>query len=451
MTDAKKLFLCGLGVHLLYITILLTTNSIFSGFWHKDDGSLTEEIAGYHVDSRSYIKSAENYLEYGVFGNGNAPDYHRTIGYPFIICLFKVLFGKYWYMGLVFFQSVLGAFIYPVAYRIGITIFPDNKKKIFYSVAALILLGGYFTKSLYVMSDLSFAAFFLAGVYLSIVSVIKKKSYTFMTLGIVSLTLSGLIRPGLILYPAAHLLLLIFVSKYYNVWKQKRIKIIVWVSTIILIFTCNFSAFRVHRYYNSFSPTDVLGINMFQYSVKEILSKEGEERRYEKMKNEIDDEKNWLTQDKMRKKYFFETISEYPFSAMSYWIGAAQAHLFTPHYMETGSAYGYFKRAVDDKNAKLKKSAVMAGVFYFFYLVNIFITLLCFLNLLKRFFIQKEYLFVISVFAVIFFITGPSFIAETGPRMRIPVEPFILIVAFDYTGNLKKNILKRIGKRQIAM
>src|SRR5690606_25795667 len=122
------------------------------------------------------------------------PDYHRTIGYPLIIYLIKTLAGPYWYFGMVFFQTLFGALVYPLTYRIGRILFPEDTKAMYFATVALLGLAGYVTRSLYVMPDLTCAVFFLFGIYLSMKSIKEGKNINLLILGIASLSFSALIR-----------------------------------------------------------------------------------------------------------------------------------------------------------------------------------------------------------------------------------------------------------------
>ncbi|MDE0471514.1 MAG: hypothetical protein OXH57_06205 [Ekhidna sp.] len=408
-----------------------------SDFLQKDNRQMVEQkILKYFPDTESYIAPADNFLIYGTFGKENEPSYRRTIGYPLIIYIFKVTLGPYWYHGLVIFQILLGALIYPVAYGIGIAIF-SSTRMIFYSIITLILLGGYFTKSMNVLPDLTCASFLLLGVYLSIISVISRKSCLMMC-SVIILSFAALIRPNLILYPIVHFLLLLYVAKEHNLWTQIKTKRAIWASSIVLLLMCNLSSLRIYGHYGIFSPTDILGINMFEYSVKEIMSRNEEEEKYLLWESEINAEDNSLTKDKLRKDRFFEAISNHPKAAVSYWIDAAISHLVSPHYLRIGAVYGYYKRNKVTKNHhRLSESAFMRFVFYLSGFLNAIILLLGFLYLCHQV-SKKEYLFVLVFLCLIFLIVGPSFLARTGPRVRLPVEPFLLILAVQYL-EIKKN------------
>ena len=448
MNPFKKLFIIGLVVHVVYVIIICSTGSRLSVF--LQNGQLIEEkLLMYYPDTMSYVDSADNFLKYGVFGKENKPDYHRTIGYPFIIYFFKITLGQYWYHGLLIFQILIGALVYPVAYGIGIAIFPTSKRNtLFYSIITLILSGGYFTKSMYVLTDLTCASFFLLGMYFSILSITTRKNYL-MICSIIILSFAALVRPNLILYPIVHFLLLLYVAKEYDLWTQIKTKRLIWASSIILLLMCNLSSLRIYNHYGVFSSSSILGINIFEYTVKEILLKNEEDEKYLLWEVEINAEDNWLVKDKLRKDRFFEAVSNHPISAISYWIRVAENHLLPPHLMEIGVLYGYHKRVISHSGYKLIESTTMKVVWYFFLFLNTTLLSLGFLYLCHKV-LKKEYLFVLVFLSLIFLIIGPSFLAGASPRMRLPIEPFLIILAFQYL-EIKKEIIRRIIKNNMGL
>ena len=441
MKTAWKLFTIGLIIHILYNVIIISTDNVISHCWRIDNGDLTEIINRHNSDSRSYIESAEGYIKNGVFSYKNMPDYHRTIGYPFIIAILKIISAKYWYILLAIFQTFIGALIYPVSYSIGKIFLPKSDKIIFYAIIFMMLMGGYFTKSLYVLSDLTFAVFFLSGVYFSLLSTTKREGFFNIIFGFFLITFAALIRPVLILYPIVHFLILLYVSKYYKTWKFPKTKLKVILSALLLILTINISSFRVYHYYKNISPTDILGINLFDYTVKNVMIKENQLPKYLELDKDINKEKNWLVKDKKRKEIFFKTFKKYPVSTIMFWIKrGAFVHLFYPHYMQIGEIYGYFNKEKTGRNKPMIKSVFMQIVLYLFAVVNFIVFLFFALYLLEQLVYDKQILFFIAILFMVFFVLGPSFLAPTSPRMRLPVEPFIFIFAFKYLS--QKRVIK---------
>jgi len=436
MSKSLSLFALGILVHTLYVLIVLVTDSVLVTHWQVDSGQLTDLIHSFRVNSESYIQPGENYLEKGIFGVGMAPDHYRTIGYPAFIALFKYFMGPYWFFGVTIVQLIVGALIYPLAYKIGNIYFPNDKRTTWIATVLMMLLGGYYTQSMYIMTDLLFSFFFLLGVYFSLESTVKNKPIILL-FAILSFIFTGLIRPTLILFPIAYCIYQIHIANYYDVWKIGRVKRMIWVSSLVLIIACNLSSIRVYYHYNTFSPSNVLGINMFDYTVKEVLLSEGEKEQFQGLNQTIDSEESWMEKDKLKKKYFFETIVSYPVSSISYWLSVVNAHMFFPHYWEIGAIYGVAKKNRPEHN--LKKSTFMVVIHYLFWIINVMLFTAFLLYLLAAFLGKKEkygQLLFISMVLIVGLLVGSSFLASAGPRIRLPIEPFILIFSMKYIADM---------------
>ena len=145
---------------------------------------------------------------------------------------------------------------------------------------------------------------------------------------------------------------------------------------------------------------------------------------------------------------FFKVVSNYPRLAILYWVKVATKHLLSPHHREIVKAYMGNRQYMALKNYRPNKATmrstftVMWAGYYILYFLNAIILLLGALHLCYKV-SKKEYLFVFVFLSLIFLIMGPSFLAMAGSRMRLPVEPFLLILAFQYL-EIKKKAIKNI-------
>jgi 4-amino-4-deoxy-L-arabinose transferase-like glycosyltransferase len=433
MKITVKLFWLGLTIHLLYLLIIYVTGSYFADFWHTDHGQLTTVLSHTCPDSGSYIEAADNFRMHGIFGSGDSADYHRTIGYPFIIYIFKIFFGNGWYYGLVIFQAVFSAVIYPLIYGIGKILLNRETPALYYACLAVLFLGGYFTRTFFVMTDLLCAVFFILGIYLGLRSLLGERQLFFALASVLALSFAALIRPVLMLYPFVHILLLFYVAKLYNRNKLIPVQRLIIISTLLLALGCNSSSFRMYYYYKKWTPSDVLSINMFTYTVKEVTAKENNTALFEEENRVVNAEKDSFKQSRLRQDYFSQVIKKYPSGCLRYWTEAIANHFLSPHYIETSGIYGYYKRNMTDCIQEKKASKLVAVLFYIFLVFNLLLILLPFsAALLYKVVKDKKYLFALTMTGFVLVIMGPTFIASTGPRMRMMVEPFMVIIAFDY-------------------
>jgi hypothetical protein len=436
MKKEWQIFFIALILHSIYALIIIHTDNQISAYWSRDHGQIVDLAIQFNHDSKSYVESADNFLKFGVFGHGVSPDHHRTIGYPFIIAVSKYFFGDFWFYGLFVFQFILSLFIYPLFFLIAKMSLEINEKVLFVASLLTLLLGAYFQRPFYILSDLSFTFFFLLGLFTSMYSLMKKNSLLHL-ISILILTFAALVRPVLIFYPFAHFFILLYLSKKNNLWNST--KGLVFSGSIVLLVGCNLSSFRNYHHYKIFTPSDILGYVLLEYSTKHILSYEGKQNEYVMLKKSADQYTNWIEKDQFRKKTFLKTVFKYPDSAIKYWLGrGAKIHLLYPHYMKIGEIYGYFNREKDRNGRPMKESNFMKTILYSFSVLNALIVIFSLFYLLKKLILESNILFFLAFGLLFFVLVGPSFIAASSARFRIPIEPFLVSMALAYIYEQRK-------------
>jgi hypothetical protein len=126
------------------------------------------------TDCVGYIYPARNYLEYGVFGYGNVPDYCRTIGYPFFLAMMIKLFGSNWLVATFFVQAFFYASIYPVLTKIAGILFPDKPSLVIPIFCFSLVSGGYLAQVPILLTDTFFTILFTIGLYFGFLSIIRQ-------------------------------------------------------------------------------------------------------------------------------------------------------------------------------------------------------------------------------------------------------------------------------------
>ena len=84
-----KQYFAGLLLNLLLITLLLSNSATRFNVW-APTGDFSRNIWE-KSDVLTYLEPAISFIDKGSFNNGNLPDFHRTIGYPFFLSIFKRL------------------------------------------------------------------------------------------------------------------------------------------------------------------------------------------------------------------------------------------------------------------------------------------------------------------------------------------------------------------------
>jgi hypothetical protein len=85
-------YFIGLAFNILFIIILLSSNTSYSNL-QLPEGRYSENLWK-ATDVLTYVFPARKFLQYGFFGIGDSPDYHRTIGYPLFLAGSIKIFGK---------------------------------------------------------------------------------------------------------------------------------------------------------------------------------------------------------------------------------------------------------------------------------------------------------------------------------------------------------------------
>ncbi len=447
--NALHLFLAGVVIHLAVVAIVLTNSSSrMEGLFYKDDGTLVEKLSAITFDSKSYAEAADNYLVHGTFGQGDNIDHCRTIGYPVFIAVFKWMFGDHWFQALVIAQAILSAFIYPALFYIGKILIGKERGVVLIGVLFMMLSGTFFVRVAFVMTDLLFVTFFFLGIYASLKAVVEG-SWVYFFISVILISYSALIRPTLSFYPLVHLLMLLHVARKYDHWKAKP-KRLVLLSFVILAATCNISSLRMYNAYGVFGPSDVLGINMFEYTTKVILERNQQQDIYACYLKEINAAPDFIVQRSLRKKFFMETVKAYPGDAAAYWMEVAVSHLLTPHFMTLGSLHGVTKKdslsiGGDGKVTPLKRSRFIQVVYYFFLLVFLMLVFVPFLLSCLKLLRRKEFVLVLWLVTYIGLFIGPTLLADGSERFRMPVEPIMVFYGLIY---LRENYVD--GKLQMT-
>src|SRR5262245_22662497 len=201
-------YLIGILINFSYILILINNSTSYQNL-QVPEGIYSENL-WQGSDVLSYVQPARNFIEYGIFGYGTMPDYHRTIGYPLFLSTLMRLFGSYWFIFTLFIQASIFALIYPLLSEISSTLFSSGKKAIIISFLLLIFLRTYIVRVPQMLTDTFFTVFFMLGLWSGVKSIIEK-SYKYLLLHILFMGYAAQVRPVLFLYPIVNCLVLIYI------------------------------------------------------------------------------------------------------------------------------------------------------------------------------------------------------------------------------------------------
>lgn len=434
MADNKyyKLFLTqyciGVSINIVYSLILLIAYScIYKTPFSNND--IVGKLLNFG-DGGIYIKLANNFLIYGVFGDKIIPNHDYAIGYSFFLAACIKIFGIYWFFGAIFLQSLLYGAVYPVLSKIALIFLPEDRSFSWIFFWLLVITGAYSVYSPIIMSDMFFVLFFFLGLYFGILSVIRQ-NWKYFLLQLLFISLSAFLRHSLFAYPIVNCFVMLTIARLYKCLGKNKVQLIIIFSFLFLMVTCNLSSVRNYLNFGFFHSSSLQETNMLGYLGKDVLAEENKSELYQEMVNNYDRTLNWEVSAGLRlaREYALSIYTSYPLTTIKCLLRNAFFILFNTHHNNIiyylAGKFSDFPVSVPVYAHLMNYILAFNVIWWFFYLA----VYLFFLYFLWCLFIKHRYfdLFTISLF-ILYFIC-PTFIAGGGPRLRIPVEGVILALA----------------------
>ena len=428
MSNKKQLLLqyvIGLILNVLLLLVIASGSKSFSNMQLPEGKYQNNLWRG--GDVLTYVNPARNFLENGVFGAGETPDYHRTTGYPFFLAAMIKIFGNGWLYPAIIIQALFFALIYPALSSICIIFTPGKPKLANYVFIFSLFSGAYWAFVPVILSDLFFTVLFVLGFGFGLHS-ITRQSYKYLVLHMAFLGFAAQIRPTLSLYFIGSFFLLFSLAKIYRVYNKKTITIIT-ISTITLTILGNAPAVRNYVNHRFFAPTDIGYELLISYFGRDILEKTSKLNQYKAIKEEIAAEADLNPKAALYKKYAIEIIKDNPLMSCLIYCKNAASIMFNSHYNTLAAFWGYsYKNIENPQHYRLKKSnviliiallgAVVYAVIYFFAGLQ-----------LIRFIKEKQPILALSLIFIFGLFLLPSFLSSgAGSRMRLPAEGLLVIL-----------------------
>jgi len=439
-------YLVGLVVNIVFVVILLSTDVSYRNL-QLPEGEYQNNIwAG--SDVMTYVRPARNYLNYGVFGRENVPDYHRTVGYPLYLALMMKLFGDSWHIWALFVQAILYASIYPALSKITQILFPEKPSLVVPAFCFFLISGAYFTRTPVLLTDLFFSVLFTIGVCFGLLSIVRQ-SWKYLFLHLIAIGYAAQVRPALILYPVVNVFVLWLVARRHGVSNRTRVKAMIVTSLAVLVLVCNAPSIRNYVHYVFFKPTDVFANGLFTYLGGRTMIDNGEQDAYEEMRKNVYETDNVAQRITLMEKYAMQICKKYPVTIMKQLIIYAAGNCLHSHLLVIPKYLGYNWRARPGERAPLKQSKLVFGLLVTWCVVYMLIWMffLCYLLLLIK---EREWLFLFTISMLVCYILIPTFVAGGGGRMRLPVEGIIVVCAFYMISQVRHNAVpKRLLARRV--
>lgn len=378
----------------------------------------------FHSDYLTYYRPAKNFLETGVFGNGTNPDPLRTVGYPAFLALLIKLFKNNWIYYAYFLHCIIIPIIYPLIYSITEKLI--NRKTARISLIISLFSGLYFGRMIFIGTDLVFMVFFLAAILFLIKYFENQRKATFLILYFITILISSLIRPSLMYYYPAHLMMVFFLDKKYKVFvsKSKLWKFSI-LTTILVWAIVNISSYRNYMNYGFFKPTIVLNANYINHVSRDILRKEGKNEIFDSLYRQQYRIEDYTDRMKWQNETVIRIIEKYPFSFIKVIISNIKNTLFDNGLINpVGNYFNYNWREEEG----LKYSAFMHITFLIYAVGYIILYILAAFGIYRIIRKQDWILLLLIFYLLSIFLLPPFIFGSGGSRLRIPVEWIIVIL-----------------------
>jgi hypothetical protein len=418
----------GFFINVIYICVLMSVETSYANLQLPE--GIYAENRWKSMDVQNYVRHARNFIAYGVFGDHMVPDNDRTIGYPAFLALMMTVFGEKWLFWTYFIQAIICASIYPALTIIANTVFPNNPRLIKFSFLFFLLAGTYYTTVPVILTDLFFTAFFVGGLCFGLLA-IKKQNFLYALIQIFLIGYAAQVRPAIFLFPIVYVLVLVAIAKKYNVLKSHKTKLSILGSTMLLLILCNGPCIRNYINYGIFAPSVLLAMDgHFTYLAKWIMMDRNDLDLYDKMSKEVQRAETLEEGYELKRFYAREIYKRHPLTLLRFLFQNTVSNMGHSHLLNISLYWGYWWRDVPSMvHMPSQRSYFMLvlNIVFFLTYFAIYIFFFLFLFYLYR---SKNYLYLFTAIALIAYFVLPASLAAAGARFRLPIEGFLVLMAF---------------------
>ncbi len=439
MRSDKKLFA------IIFLTVFIIQAAVYFTFQYLDknhdlDGNPDYAFPIHGQDSPEFFALAQNLKNNGSFSlDGVNAETFRTPGYPFFVSFFQNDSGSL--SGAVFAQIILSALSAILIFLIAQKFL--NRKLAALSAFIFGLWPSTIFHSVILLPDMPFVFFLLASIYL--LFFVPERNFKTLALGGISLGVAALLRPVAIYLPIVLILFMAFETiKYHVPWRRAGVSITLFLLGFLIAVAPWIIRNRLATGTLIFSS--VSAYNFARYNIPEFLAfKYGPDSRevldYREKIEAASPEQARSTQysseaKKISQLYLKENIVNYSIyhlaSTAKFFLSSSIRYLALQFNVpELQSRLGLSSDSPDILSALAHKDFPLVlktlrtqTIISLDRALMIFVTVLT----LAALFIKKHRFYVLLFLVIIIYfalLTGPVAI----PRYRLPVEPFLIILA----------------------
>lgn len=426
MRTAYLAFMLGLTANLLLLAALLSTPSSRDNLWVPE-----LEHAGniwHGSDVLTYVRPARSFNETGVFGKDHVPDFHRTIGLPAVFAFLMWAFPSEWQLAFLlcsaFFCSLIyPALVYVARYVVELDGRDERRLVLFCLVSAM-----YAALVPVLLTDMIFATLFTCGLAVGAVA-IARQSWPLIFVQTLMLGAAAQVRPALLLYPIAHLAIMIAIAQRHRCFGERRTRWMIAISGVLLILVIALPTMRNAVHHGFLRPSDVPGRNLFNYMGKAVLERSGRSSDFAQMQAEVGAAASISEADQLRAHYGAQAALEHPLQTAQYLMLNGARLLAGNFWVQIGHFWGYHwledKTAEPAAQGRYRGSRVLFAVTLIWLVIYAAVWLL-FIRFLLRLALQKRMFLAAGLSLLVLSFLLPAMMVRQGPRLRLPVEGVVV-------------------------
>ncbi|MBN4062056.1 glycosyltransferase family 39 protein [Bacteroidales bacterium AH-315-I05] len=404
-------------------------------------------------DSWGYLRLAENIYEHGIFSQGTVesgtliPDLQRTPLYPLFLLLSSYLYlGAY---GVIALQLILSSVSCCIVAFLAKTIFGNEKIGLLAGILlALDFPSIYFANT--ILTETLFTFLFLLAISDFVFFIKRQKNKYLLGCGI-WLGLGILCRPAAAYFPVLLILILLMLKPV----KNNAVSIVTLIATTLLVVSPWLA--RNYFVFGSSILSNVGEINLLFHTTASIRSIEESKSMFEieaEYRKISEEQYNWhKPEDAIRfaefsRKETIRVISEYPARFTKNYAGSFMFFFIKPlrSYIDQqlGLQHGYDPIAslTDERYSSLikktlDKSSLLTVCIVAYQSVHLLLLLgVSTLLIIRNFREKNKWIWLFG--AIILYFAALSSITEVDARMRVPVVPYLAILAAIGLANFPK-------------
>lgn len=374
---------------------------------HLPEGAFADNAwAG--ADIATYLEPARAFGRGEGFATGGAPDFHRTVGYPFWLWIWETLLGPWAFAGALVGQALLTALAPAAVAGLAAELRPGRVGEARVAVGFVIVAGGFAVTAAAWLTDGVFAALFLASLWMG-ARAVRTGAGADWALHVALLGAAAQVRPVLFAFTPVHLLLLWALARgSRRALRQGAVAAAIALPLLLA------PGLRNLAHHGVFAPSDALHVNLFKQFGRRVLERAGETERWTTAQAELERRTSFAAQIEWQGEFGRQVALDHPAAALAEVATNAAGVALGAHWSR-----GLRLLAVDGAPATLVQGLWLG--------LNAALWALAALAAARD--LRARDAVAVAGVGLAAFLLLPTAFDPAGPRMRLPVEGLLALAA----------------------